>query len=231
MDIFVYSDESGVFDKAHNNIFVFGGLILLGSAEKEKWSRLYSKAERDLRARLKAGSGTELKASYINNAEKGKMFRSLNNCHKFSVTINEQMVLDRIFLSKKDKQRYLDFAYKIAVKRAFESLIRNRSIRPEDVSSITFNVDEHTTATNGKYELCQTLEQEFKLGTYNYNYAKFYPPIFPDVHSVNVNYCNSAKQLLVRAADIVANHVFYRSIKGDYDHIKAVKNMNHIILP
>lgn len=27
MNIFVYSDESGVFDKIHNKIFVFGGAI------------------------------------------------------------------------------------------------------------------------------------------------------------------------------------------------------------
>ena len=30
MDLFVYSDESGVFDSAHNKYFVFAGLILLG---------------------------------------------------------------------------------------------------------------------------------------------------------------------------------------------------------
>ena len=27
MRIFIYSDESGVFDKKHNDIFVYGGLI------------------------------------------------------------------------------------------------------------------------------------------------------------------------------------------------------------
>ena len=30
MNIYIYSDESGVFDKEHNDYFVFGGLILLG---------------------------------------------------------------------------------------------------------------------------------------------------------------------------------------------------------
>lgn len=30
MDLYIYSDESGVFDKAHNEIFVYGGLIFLG---------------------------------------------------------------------------------------------------------------------------------------------------------------------------------------------------------
>lgn len=27
MNIYIYSDESGVFDKEHNDYFVFGGLI------------------------------------------------------------------------------------------------------------------------------------------------------------------------------------------------------------
>ena len=30
VDLYIYSDESGVFDKAHNEIFVYGGLIFLG---------------------------------------------------------------------------------------------------------------------------------------------------------------------------------------------------------
>lgn len=30
MSIFVYADESGVFDREHNDVFVFGGLIFLG---------------------------------------------------------------------------------------------------------------------------------------------------------------------------------------------------------
>ena len=34
MNIFVYSDESGVFDNKHNDFFVFGGLIILGTEEK-----------------------------------------------------------------------------------------------------------------------------------------------------------------------------------------------------
>ena len=45
MNIFIYSDESGVFDKIHNEYFVFGGLILLGKDSKEEWERLYRNAE------------------------------------------------------------------------------------------------------------------------------------------------------------------------------------------
>lgn len=45
MDIFVYSDESGVFDVDHNDIFVFGGIILLGKGAKADCARKYAHAE------------------------------------------------------------------------------------------------------------------------------------------------------------------------------------------
>ena len=163
MNIYVYSDESGVFDKEHNDYFVFGGLILLGTEEKEIFSRKYSSAEKFLRISKGVKRDYELKATQVTNKEKGKLFRSLNGCHKFGVVIRENNVLDRIFQSKKDKQRYLDYAYKIAVKRAFQGYIRSGLINPDDVERIYFYVDEQTTATNGRYELQEALEKDATL--------------------------------------------------------------------
>lgn len=153
MNIYVYSDESGVFDKIHNEYFVFGGLILLGNDDKEKWSRIYSSVEDVLRTNKGVDKNYELKATQVTNKEKANLFRSLNNCYKFAVVVEQNKLLDRIFLSKKDKQRYLDFAYKIAVKRAFQSLINQKLVIPDEVERLYFYVDEHTTATNGIYEL------------------------------------------------------------------------------
>ena len=53
------------------------------------------------------------------------------------------------YCHKKSKQRYLDYAYKIALKRAFEWLIDEKYISGEEVENIYIFVDEHTTATNG----------------------------------------------------------------------------------
>lgn len=231
MNIYVYSDESGVFDKEHNDYFVFGGLILLGIEEKENWSRRYSNVEKILRENKGVDADYELKSTRITNSEKGKLFRSLNSCYKFGVVIREKNVLDRIYQSKKDKQRYLDYAYKIAVKRAFESLIQNGIINPDDIERIYFYVDEHTTATNGRYELQEALEQEFKLGTYNYKYDVYYPPIFSRMKEVHLEYCNSASKLLVRASDIVANKIFYLARSEMRNRIRKIQNMHVIYLP
>lgn len=150
-----------------------------------------------------------MKATNLSNGDRLKLYRSLNSCYKFGVVINQKRVLDRIFNIKKDKQRYLDFAYKIAVKRAFEDMIRQGIILPNEVKRIYFYVDEHTTATNGCYELKEGLEQEFKRGTYNRNYDKYYPPLFYGLEEVNLEFYNSASKTLVRAADIVANRIYY----------------------
>ena len=231
MNIYIYSDESGVFDKEHNDYFVFGGLILLGTEDKENWSRKYSSVEKTLRANKGVASDYELKATQVTNKEKGKLFRSLNGCYKFGVVIREKNVLDRIYLSKKDKQRYLDYAYKIAVKRAFENLIQNGIINPDEVERLYFYVDEHTTATNGRYELTEALEQEFKLGTYNYKYDTYYPPIFKKMKDVQLEYCNSESKLLVRAADIVANKIFYLARNEMRAELRGIQNLNVIYLP
>lgn len=218
MNIYIYSDESGVFDKEHNDIFVFGGLIILGSKSKEEWSRRYSAVEKVIRTKRSYHKDYELKATKISNGDKNKLYRSLNNCYKFGVVINQKRVLDRIFNSKKDKQRYLDYAYKIAVKRAFQELIEQGIIIPDDVERIYFYVDEHTTATNGCYELKEGLEQEFKYGTYNHDYRCYYPPIFLGLKDVHLDFCNSASKLLVRAADIIANKIYYVAHnKNDFD--------------
>lgn len=49
MDLFIYSDESGVFDKVHNEIFVYGGLIFLSKEEKDDYNRKYLTAEKAIR--------------------------------------------------------------------------------------------------------------------------------------------------------------------------------------
>lgn len=223
MNIFVYSDESGVFDKKHNDIFIFAGLIFLSKDEKENFNRKYKNAEDRIRNNNKYANNEELKGNKLKNKEKYSLYRAMNNCYKFVCVIEQQKVLDRIFNSKKDKQRYLDYAYKIAVKNAFNEMIYNRIINQEDIKRIYFFCDEHTTATNGRYELQESLEAEFKKGTYNRDYSIFHPPLFSNLQTVEVKFCNSMKQRLIRAADIIANKMYSQATKNRKNLIKKDK--------
>ena len=149
MNIFVYSDESGVFDVVHNNFYVFGGILFLSKDEKDIQSRKYRAVEENIRLSENKSKTTEIKANSITNKSKSKLYKSLRDCEKFGVIINQNKVIKDIFSTKKHKQRYLDYAYKIAIKRKFELMINQGIINPLTVENIYFCVDEHNTATDG----------------------------------------------------------------------------------
>lgn len=231
MDIFIYSDESGVFDNIHNEIFVFGGLMFLSSKEMDDAMRLYAYAEQIVRKEEHLEDCCEAKASILSNKSKGKLFRSLNRFHKFGVVVTQRQLHKDIFAEKKSKQRYLDYAFKITVKRQFEKFIKEGKINKEESITLHFYVDEHTTATNGRYELKEALEQEFKIGTFNYNYQKYFPPIFKNLKKIHLDYCDSKVKPLIRAADIVANKIYFLATQHQIDLLSSKKKIYIIELP
>ena len=209
MNLYVYSDESGVFDRAHQNHFVFGGVIFLSTEEKEKASRRYASIERSFRARRSDFShGEEIKAANVGYKAKKNLYRSMNPWIKFGVVMHLKRLNPSVFSNKKTKQRYMDYAYKIGLKYALGKLIDQGLIDPKEVSHIYVYCDEHTTATNGLYEMRESLLSEFKYGTFNYTYEHFFAPLFPNVADIDVRFCSSESTTLVRPADIVANHVY-----------------------
>lgn len=214
LNIFVYSDESGVFDKAHNKYFVFGGLVFLSKDERDIAGRRYINAEKIIRQSGGYSKATELKAATISAKEKGKLYRSMNPYYKFGVIVEQSKVMDTIMADKKSKQRYLDFVLKMGVKKLLKRLIAENVIAPDEVEGMFFFVDEHTTSTNGRYELKESLEEEFKRGMYSHNFTCFFPPLFPKLNQVELDFCNSSTKTLVRAADIIANRIYHYAMNG-----------------
>ena len=230
MNIFIYSDESGVFDQIHHENFVFGGLMFFSKDERDIWSRKYISAEKAIRMSNHVSKDKEIKATTINNKAKSKLYRSLNKTEKFGIIIRQKKLSDRIFDSKKSKQSYLDWAYKMAVKNKFLELHKKGLINLDEIENLYFFVDEHTTATNGLYELRESLEQEFKYGTFNYKWTTFHPPIFKNLKIVEVKYCDSSTKTLVRAADIVANHIYHLANENS-NAFETTNNLNVIYHP
>lgn len=210
MDLFIYSDESGVFDAVHNDYFVFGGLICIGQDEKEKYSRMYAHVENTINEGRTVKK--EIKGCNTSNSLKGKLFRSLNSVNKFTIIIKQKNLANDIFSDKRHKQRFLDFAYKLVVKNCIKRLIDSGQIQIDKVDMMNFYCDEHQTATDSIYELKESLYSEFKIGTFNYNWNRFYQPIMPGLKDVNVYFCNSKNNLLVRAADIIANKIYHLTL-------------------
>ncbi|MBQ9274188.1 MAG: DUF3800 domain-containing protein [Succinivibrio sp.] len=231
MNILVYSDESGVFDVCHNEFFVYAGLVFLSNSDVSTASRKYIHAENIVRKIEGKDKDEEIKATTISNKNKSKLFRSLNGAYKFAGIVNEPSLLKDIFNNKKSKQRYLDYAFKISLKNLLKKLIKKGVIDPDDVESIRCYVDEHTTATNARYELEQSLENEFKIGVFNSRWNKFIPPIFTKIDFVTVKYCDSRNFTLIRSADILANKIYFLMSQGKNKAIQSVPKLVVTYLP
>lgn len=232
MNLYIYSDESGVFDKVHSKYFVFAGYIFLNKEEKEIACRKYSAVEREIKAnKVPQNQSKELKASNLKNNNKRKLVNILKPFNKFSVVIELQDVYDEIFNNKKSKQRFMDFAYKLVIKRKIEELIINSKIKPSEVVSLNIYVDEHTTATNGQYELSESIQQEFVRGMYNSTFTKYMPPILPNVKSFKLKYCDSSNELMIRASDIFANKIYHLLLNNKKDEIAKIDKNYNMFLP
>ncbi len=222
VDIFVYGDESGVFDKAHFELYVFGGIIFLGREDRDVAARKYLSAERCIACGYDLSETRgELKASVMSNKHRHGMYRSINTGLRYCFAIDLAKVNDGIFGDKKTKQRYLDYVYKVGLKRMLGSCIRRRMISSDWDGSIFVRFDEHATATDGKYELRESIEQEFKRGTANYRYNTFHGPLFPSMRGVELTFKDSKKDPLIRASDVIANRGLWLMRSEQRDKLRS----------
>lgn len=229
MNLYVYSDESGVFDYINNKYFIFAGIILFSKEEKENLERKYRTIEKDIYKNNNYVG--ELKAKVLKYKEKRRLYNIFKNANKFCCIIKQEKILKNIYSDKKSKQRYLDYAFKISIKEAFKSMIKQNLIDENEIDNIIVYCDEHTTATNGKYELREALLNEFKRGTFNREWNIFYEPLFKNMKEVKLKYCNSEHTTLVRGADIIANKVYGIAVNENWEVLRNLENMNIKKLP
>ena len=59
-------------------------------------------------------------------------------------------------------------------------------------------------------------------------YDKFFPPLFPNMKSVDLDYCNSAKITLIRAADIIANKIYFETVNNNCEVLCSKVYMTYL---
>ena len=223
MKLYVYADESGTFDKAHNDIFVYGGVILRGTENRNDATRRYVAIEKAIRERgSNHPDGTELKAAFMSLKERKTVFTSIarKGCRQFAVIVDQKKLYDQIYESKKRKQRFLDYALKRGIKEAIVRSIADEGLKRSDIDAISVVVDEHSSSTSGKYNLEESINEELRCGMFNPEWNVFFEPVFStDMPKIPVAYANSKSVPLVRAADVTANWAFMAERDKDtYPH-------------
>lgn len=212
MKLYIYADESGTFDKEHNDLFVYGGLVVPGDSAKRDLERKYSAIENDIRRNAsRFGDDDELKACYLRMKERKRLFALLqkSQCVQFGVVVDQKRLHDYVFASKGSKQRYMDWALKMGVKKGVLGVVNRGIASKQDIDQIVVFVDEHSSSTEGKYNLSQSIDEEFRLGMYNPEWGTFHDPVFsPSFPKIPVRYLDSRSVTLIRAADITANWIY-----------------------
>lgn len=221
-NIYIYSDESGVFDTKVNEFFIYSGIILLSKEEKERCKNLFLNLEKRLKKKHNIKRNKELKATMLTPKEKSNILRAFNNFHKFAVVINLNKVNKEFFLRKQSKRRHLDYSYKLGIKRAFQHLIEKKLLDNTKETILSINYDEHNMSTDAYRNFKEDIADEFKYGRTNHKYNKFHQPIFRNLTQLHIKSCNSENETLIRVSDILAN-IIYTSIRDN------IINKNNIL--
>jgi len=206
--IYIYVDDSGVFAKKYNNFFVYAGYMFCSKKEKDYAQNRYKLVESRIKQNLNLPDEEELKAANNAPAIKYQLFRSMNQFERFGALINLSKIHTNIIEgNKRTKQRYKDYALCRAIKYGLEQLEKSGKISFIKAYYFHIYVDEQSVATNGKYNLRDTIEAELFVGKHT-EVGSFIPPLFGTSGKMELAYKDSKYNALVRASDIVANKLF-----------------------
>lgn len=117
-------------------------------------------------------------------------------------------VYDYILADKKSRCRYKDFVLKLCVKRRISEFVNRGIINPDDDLQVSIYIDQQLTATNGYYDLRDSVKEELQYGIVNFNYGIRHDNVINGEVRVSIQYCDSEKNYLIQASDILANRIW-----------------------
>lgn len=203
-----YIDDSGVLHKnAPSGLFVYAGLSFISDKHRQSASRRYHAVAKKIKNNVHIDG--EVKSSKLKPKHKQSLFSTISKESLLYLCVQNDQVYDNILADKKSIHRYKDYVLKMMIKAKIKDYIVKGEIDPEKPILINILVDEQGTATDGIYSLKNSIYEELANGISNFNYGTFHPPVFSSDVTVDVEYCDSSKNTLIRAADIVANRVWH----------------------
>lgn len=228
-EVIFFFDDSGVLHKHEpSGYFVYAGYVFTNRQELEIAKRRYINANKKLKQAL--GRTDELKAANLSAKHKRALFNSVRKYDSVAVAVNISRVYDYILADKKSICRYKDYVLKRCVKSQLEKLIADNHISRDEDITISIYIDEQLTATNGYYDLRDSIMEELQHGIMNFDYGITHPHVFNSNVSVKIQYCDSSRNYMIQASDILANRIWtsFRTKKRD---LRMIPNQNLLTFP
>lgn len=224
--IYFFFDDSGVLSKNEpSKHFVYAGYVFQSREDLDVAKRKYIHANKMLRRAY--GLEGELKAAILDAPQKRSLFNSTRAYESLSVEVDISRVYDYILNSKKSICRYKDYVLKRCVKSKLQDFIRRGILSRADDVCIRIYIDEQLTATNGYYDLRDSISEELQYGIINFDYGVTHQNVFTGKVAVEIKYCDSKTNYLIQASDILANRIWTSYRVGN----AALRNIpNHTAL-
>ena len=228
-EVIFFFDDSGVFHKnVPENHFVYAGYVFTSREELNNARRKYIHANKILRKKLKTNK--ELKAANLKNKHKRALFNCVKEYDSVAVVVELRKIYDYIIDNKKSICRYKDYVLKRCVKNKLENLIADGRISKDEDIKISIYIDEQLTATNGYYDLRDSIMEELQHGIFNFDYGVTHPHLFNGGVKVEIQYCDSRHNYMIQASDILANRI-WNSYKRDKKEWRIIENHTTLTFP
>lgn len=228
-EVIFFFDDSGVLTKKESSgYFVYAGYVFTSRNTLNTARRKYIHANKALKKAL--GRNDELKAASLTTNHKRALFNAVREYESVSVTVDISQVYNHILAEKKSICRYKDYALKRCIKNKLKALIADGIISKTEKIKLHIYIDEQLTATNGYYDLKDSIKEELQYGIINFDYGVKHQNLFDSNVEVVIQYCDSRENYMIQASDILANRI-WNSYRTKNRNLRSIDNHIALTLP
>ncbi|MFI3261009.1 MAG: DUF3800 domain-containing protein [bacterium] len=212
--IYIYMDDSGKLSEKEV-CFSYGGVYFTNRDNRDNFKRLYTSFINENKCRLcKKIKCDNICEEIKSNNTKANFKRRIINMIKnndlvksHSITIYNEKIDKYVFKNRHTKGRREDYFKKILIKAIIKEEIAKKRINVKDDLEIIINIDDSKRASNGIYNLKESILEELKYGIVNFNYGTSFPPLIKGNLLVEINFVNSENNKLVQVSDFLVGYV------------------------
>lgn len=225
-EVIFFFDDSGVLHKNElSGYFVYAGYVFTNKKDLDSAKRKYINANKKLKKALKRTD--ELKAATLETKHKRSLYNSVKEYDSVAVVVDISRLYDYVLADKKSICRYKDYILKRCIKNKLKKMITDGVISKNENIKISIYIDEQLTATNGYYDLRDSIKEELQHGIVNFDYGVKHTHVFDSEVEAIIHYCDSNTNYMIQASDILANRIWGSYKRGERN--LRIKN-NQIIL-
>ena len=228
--LYFFMDESGLLT-VNDPYFVYGGIWFTSQTEKNNFKRKYKSIIKDIKCKycsvfidmgLCLHVCPEIKSISLSNSDRRRILNLIkSNSNTFAVINDNGNTFNELLTNKSSRGRYRDYLIKRIVKRVCEHELRQDTIKANKHTHLVIQLDQHTTISNGYYNLNDSIHEELKIGVINYSYGTKFTPIFSADLTLDITHQDSKNNTCIQAADILVGTLRRWSIS---ENIKLIND-------